>query len=136
MTTATWMDALTAVRTRFDTEVTVALLLPTQHDNHDLVPDHSAPWVRLRIDAGRQELLERADEDTYQTPFVATASLYAPLAIGDGALYALADQIATPFKSRTVGPVTCLSPAVGNRRRSGELWQLDITIPFYVEDQG
>ena len=138
MTTA-WLDAVCAVRTRFDTEATVALNLPTQHDNQkDIDPDMEAPFCRFSIATGRQSVLEMSEAGarTYLTDAVATASIFTPTKQGDRVPLTLADQIAAKFKAKSVGSVVYLSPSVHNRMRSGDLWRIDITIPFYVEDLG
>jgi hypothetical protein len=129
-----WFTAADTVRTRFDTEITQALSVPTIHDNHDVAPPDNALFVRFTIQPGATRQLELgASGRTFRSDWRAVASIFSPLALGDAAVLQLADNIATAFRATTVDAITYLTPSLGQLARSGDTWHMNVTIPFTVE---
>lgn len=130
----TWLQMANAVRSRWDTEVTTGLSLPTQHDNAEFT-EPTTKWCRLTLQPAATDQLElgAAPSRTFRTMGRAVAMIFLPLASGDALALSLADSIAALFRAQTVGGVTYFAPSIAQIGRSGEWWQLNVTIPFYTE---
>lgn len=131
-----WLDMANAVRDRFNTHITVALSLPTQFDNENFEPPDNDVWCRFTLLPAATDQLELGQPATFRTLGRAMALIFLPLATGDVVALSLADSISAAFRSLTAAGVTYFSPSVTQVGRSGSWWQLNVDIPFYVEDLG
>ena len=125
-----------AVRSLYVAEIEVLLDTPTLHDNEppeDM--DGYDAWVRFSVDASptRQLELGPAGEQAHRYLGQATARIFLRVGLGDGAAWDLADAINWAFRGVTRDDVIYAPPPYPTvRGRSGDRWEIEVTIPFYA----
>lgn len=112
---------------------------------HDNVPDQGVPsvgrWCRVPVYAGVQEhatLGFAGSGATFRTTGVALLQIYTPLGDGDGAAYALLDELAAACRGVTLAgpPVVRFQPPYMSAQpvREGAFWQTVLTADFTIEE--
>jgi len=132
--------AVSLVRQRFNTLVTVAESLPTVWDN---VPNATLPasgrWCRMSVRMGAAEQLTLAGAGSaYRVTGVALVQLFEPLGAGDGTQLGLVDAIVDAFRGVTLlgPPVIHFDPPYVSAPPTLDdgLWLQVVTIPFRVQE--
>ena len=131
MTTASY-DKLTSIRTRFDSQIAQALGIPTQYDNQEYEPSGpTITWIRFTILPGFSQQVENR---RFRYPGIAIAQIMTPVEAGDGFARKTADKIQTAFRAVNADGVTYRTPYETTVGRTDEWWQLNVTIPYFYDD--
>ena len=131
MTTAS-KDKLDAIRLRFDTEVAQAVPIPTQYDNQEYEPSSpTISWIRFTILPG---LSQQVENRLFRYPGIAIAQVFTPVEAGDGYARTVADLIQTAFRAVNADGVVYRTPYETTVGRTDEWWQLNVTIPYFYDD--
>lgn len=121
------------VQTRFRTEISDVFSIPTVFDNVDEpeVPG-GGQWIRFSVRLGRALRVERPS--LLRTPGVAFAQVFVPYDEGEQPALALADKIVGRFRSVVDQGVVFLTPTLSSVGRQGPWWQLNVQLPFEVDE--
>jgi len=132
----TFDEIVNAVRSKFQQEIAEVESLFTLYDNQDSddQPDNEI-WCRWSVRLGQSFQAEIGVSGRTRTPSVAIAQLFAPVGAGDGEQMELADKISDAFKHVTTEDVRYQTPSVATIGRRENWWQVNVTCPFYADDQ-
>lgn len=125
-----------AIRDRFDGEVADVADLLVVHDNAPTPPAYQGTWCRfsVRIDSASQVSV---GVRRWRYVGVATAQLFRPLAKGDAALLALADDVVEAFRGATIPSLMVAfmpSPSISGQIEPDAGWaNINVSIPFRAD---
>jgi hypothetical protein len=127
-----------AIRSKFNTDVTTGLSLPTQFDNDPTEPDKSALWCRFTIlpANSKQKSVGAPGANIFRTPGLAIAQLFGPLGQGDGDLLGKADDIIEAFCNTYTSGVHFGTPSIKQLGNDGSFWQVNIAMEFWIDQLG
>ncbi len=97
-------------------------------------PPDSGIWVRFSVSTAFSEQTHCGHQIQIRTYGDATASIYCPIAEGDGAVMEVADDIRILFRDSVVSSVVFLQPSIERIGREQRWWRLDVVCPFYYDD--
>lgn len=121
-------------RTLYDA---AALNVFTQNDNHVLTPpDDGSLWVRLSVRPGESEQQDIGGQNPVRqrTLGVVILQVFSPLDVGDKPARDLAESIRAIFNRTRSGKVQFRVPSIQTIGRRDELWQVNVTCPFYEDE--
>jgi hypothetical protein len=125
-----------AVRSRFNTEITIGESVVTQFDNLPLSAvdqkkiDTGASWIRFTVRMGGNITVEFGSTKRYRAVGIGTASIFTALEIGDKTALILADKIETKFRTVSASGVCYRVPQTITHGREGQYWRVDVDCPF------
>lgn len=129
---------LNIVTGRFAAEVSVPLDTLVVYPNEEVKePRADQQWVRLSVVVGTTERSTFGSAvSNYRTQGIFIAQVFAPLEIGLGEAFELADVIAGAFRASTYSGVRFRTPTVNNVGIIGNAkhWQINVECPFVVDN--
>ena len=135
---------MNVIRGRFKSQIEDIESVPTQYDNAPFTRPTTGLWIRLSIVNGESNQVDLGNVKTFRGVGLMVASIFAPIHTGDKASLALADKIATSFRSLNIFGVRFRTPSInnvgegrqGNARegRRGNLWQTNVVCPFQADN--
>ena len=131
----TYEQIANAVRSKFLQEIAEVENLSTIYDNQAATPPDGEIWCRWNVRPGESYQASIGVNPLIRIPGVAIAQLFATVGRGDGELMELADKISDAFKCVTTSGVVYQTPHVSTVGRRENCWQVNVTCPFYAEDQ-
>jgi hypothetical protein len=130
------VDIITAVRDRFDTEVSTPQSLRVIHDNAPEPSSRVQSWCRfsVQIDGTSQVSMGQVRHRSIGS---ATALLFSPIAKGDAAVLALADLVISAFQGQRIADPDITftpSPSVIGVAEQDDAWcRRTVRIPFRAD---
>ncbi|MCC7173125.1 MAG: hypothetical protein IT459_21935 [Planctomycetes bacterium] len=124
------------IRTRLDALVATPAGISVQHDNQAFQPTDGQAWLRFSVRGVGGDALDIASVSAYRSAGVATAQVFTPVERGDGDALALADQVVAAFRGVTDHGVAFLAPTVKPIGASDSWWQVNVSIPWRIEQYG
>ena len=124
------------IRSRLESMVTTPGSIPVQHDNQAYQPTDGQAWIRFAVDDVGAQALDIGSTSAYRSSGVATAQVFTPVELGDADALALADQVVAAFRGVTDHGVAFHAPAVKPIGARGPWWQVNVSIPWRVEQYG
>ena len=124
----------TVARTLYEA---AALGVFTQNDNHVTdPPDDGSLWVRLSIRPGESEQQDIGGQNPVRqrTFGVVIAQVFGPVDTGDKDTRDLAELIRAIFNRVRSGKVQFRVASIQTIGRRNELWQVNVTCPFYEDE--
>ena len=97
-------------------------------------PQPGSEWVQFSVTTVGAAGAEAGTSGTLRTPGIAFAQVFEPVNDGDGNALALADKIASRFRSVVEKGVSFRTPALFSVGRSGPWWQLNVQLPFDADE--
>ena len=133
---ATYQAVENAIRSRFDTQITVAENVTTIHDNQDAEPPTTGKWIRLAIIPGETEQVELGASKRFRTFGLMVAQIFEEIGKGTKATNLLINAINTSgiFRSVRVGGVSYRTPMILRIGRVGNWYQTNCNVPWYSDD--
>jgi len=125
-----------AIRTRFNTQITIAQNVTTLFDNQDTEPPTTGQWIRFSVTPGETEQVELGAKKRFRQFGMAVAQIYDEIGKGTKAINLLINAINTSgvFRSVSVGGVVYRTPSVLRVSRDRLFYQVNVLIPFYADD--
>jgi hypothetical protein len=115
--------------------VSILSALPTQYDNDGaMVKPEGARWCRFSIRPGETLQVETGGTSRYRTSGVAIAQIFEQIGQGDKDHLVIADAIKTAFRAVSASGVRFQTPYHEVIGRQGDEWQVNVVIPFYVDE--
>ena len=115
--------------------------LPTHYDNiENAEPDAAAPWARHSILWGEsiQQSMgaQSASGNRERTIGIASILIFVPLEEGDEEVLETFRFISDKFRRLSVSGIQFRTATIGGAipSRNGRWWQLNVQLPFYVDD--
>ncbi len=126
------------IRSRFKTQIADVLSLFTQYDNQKADNPDNEIWCRLTIGFGESTQVANGGvgNNTFRTPGVMTAQIFAPMGMGEKGSYVIADAIKTAFRCVTDSGVVFRTPSIQRIGRVENSWQVNVNCPFHADDIG
>lgn len=125
-----------AIRSRFNTQITIAKFVTTIFDNQDVEPPVTGQWIRFSIIPGESIQVEFGSKKRFRQFGIATAEIMDEIGKGTKAINLLINAINTSgvFRSVSVGGVVYRTPSVLRVGRVGNWYKVNVLIPFYADD--
>lgn len=125
-----------AIRSRFNTQITIAKFVRTIFDNEDSEPPTTGQWIRFTIIPGETEQVEFGIKKRFRQFGLATAQIYSEIGTGTKDINLLINAINTSgiFRSVSVDGIVYRTPSVLRVGRVGNFYQVNCLIPFYSDD--
>lgn len=116
----------------FNTLIATPNSLTTQYDNQrSFTAPEGSIWARCSVKTASAYQTEISDPSA-RIPGIMIISLFSPNE-GDADLLALVDKINDAFFAVDIDGVTYETPVVTILGRTGELWQVNVDINFFVQ---
>jgi len=125
-----------AIRSRFNTQITVAQNVTTLFDNQDVEPPTQGQWIRFTIIPGETEQVEFGIKKRFRHFGITTAQIYDEIGKGTKAINLLVNAINTAgvFRSVSVGGVVYRTPSILRVGRVANWYQVNVNVPYYADD--
>ena len=133
---ATWQVVEDAIRSRFNTQITIGQNVITIFDNQDIEPPTIGQWIRFTVTPGETEQVEFGIKKRFRQFGMAVAQIMDEIGKGTKDINLLINSINTSgiFRSVSVGGVIYRTPSVLRVGRVGNFYQVNCLIPFYADD--
>lgn len=133
---ATWQSVEDAIRSRFNTQITIAEAVTTIYDNQDVNPPVSGIWVRFSVVSGETGQVEFGIKKRFRQFGIAVAQVFDEIGRGTKDINVLVNAINTSgvFRSVSVGGVVYRTPSILRVGRIGSWYQMNVNIPWYADD--
>ncbi len=133
---ATFQAIEDAIRTRFNTQITISQNVTTLFDNQDNEPPTTGRWIRFTVTPGETEQVELGSSKRFRQFGIAVAQIMDEIGKGTKNINLLINAINTSgiFRSVSVGGVVYRTPSVLRVGRVGNYYQVNVLIPFYADD--
>lgn len=133
---ATWQAIEDAIRSRFNTQITIGKNVTTLFDNQDIEPPTIGQWIRFTVTPGETEQVEFGASKRFRQFGMAVAQVYDEIGKGTQAINLLINAINTSgiFRSVSAGGVVYRAPSILRVGRVGNYYQVNTLIPFYSDD--
>lgn len=133
---ATWLAIEDAIRSRFNTQITIAKFVTTIFDNQGVDAPIKGQWIRFTIIPGETEQVELGSKKRFRYFGIATAQIFDEIGKGTKDINLLINAINTSgiFRSVSVGGVVYRTPSVLRVGRVANWYQVNVNIPFYADD--
>ncbi len=125
-----------AIRTRFNTEITIAKNVTTIFDNQESEPPTTGRWIRFTIIPNETEQVEFGIKKRFRQFGIATAQVFDEIGKGTKDINTLINDINTSgvFRSVRVSGITYRTPSILRVGRVGPWYQVNVNVPFYADD--
>ena len=133
---STWQATEDAIRSRFNTQITIGQNVTTLFDNQDDEPPVTGKYIRFTITPGETEQVEFGASKRFRQFGMAVAQVMDEIGKGTKDINLLINAINTSgiFRSVSVGGVVYRTPSVLRVGRVGNYYQVNCLIPFYSDD--
>ena len=125
-----------AIRTRFNTEITIAKNVTTIYDNQESEPPTTGRWIRFTITPGETVQVELGKKKRFRLFGIATAQIFDEIGKGTKDINLLVNAINTSgvFRSVRVLGITYRTPSIVRVGRVSNWYQVNCLIPFFSDD--
>ena len=130
----TFEDTANVIRARFKLLITDVEGIEVHHDNQKKERPSGSLWVRLSIRSGETSQVSMGASERYRTIGIVTVSIFVPIGTGMKRAHALTDKVVTAFRGNTDTGVVFRAPRQVTVGRTEEWWQVNVIVPFYVDD--
>lgn len=125
-----------AIRSRFNTQITISKFVTTIFDNEDADLPTTGQWIRFTIIAGETEQVEFGSKKRFRQFGMATAQIFDEIGKGTKNINLLVDNINTSgvFRSVSANGVVYRTPSILRVGRVANWYQVNVNVPFYSDD--
>lgn len=123
------------IRTRFKNQVQIPQAISVAFDNAPFTKPDNTIWCRWTIlTAESFQASIGGGTNIDRTPGVCIAQIFGPIEAGDKNILTLADVIKGAFRRTTDTGVVFKVPSVTIVGRTENLWQVNVSCPFYADN--
>lgn len=125
-----------AIRSRFNTQITIGQNVTTLFDNQDAKPPTSGKWIRFTITPGETIQVELGTKKRFRHFGIATAQIFDEIGKGTKDINLVVNAINTAgiFRSVSVGGVVYRTPSILRVDRVTNWYQVNVNVPYYADD--
>lgn len=121
-----------AIESRFNTNWTTTT---KAFDNIPFKPPTNGDgWARLTILDGKSDQVSLNTDPTHRRVGVITVQIFVPKGTGTITVRTYADSIAAIFRNAVFSGIVCRSPFLVRVGQTGEWYQMNVIVPFFIDE--
>lgn len=106
---------------------------PIAFDNVDFKPENGSRWIRLRLLDGDVIRINIGEPGLFRHTGLISIELFGPTGEGSKTLRGYADTLASLFRDTNFNGITTREASITNVGESGGWYQINLTVPYYVD---